>query len=348
MKLALVGAANSPHVIKWANALSAKDYDITLYSMADEKDEYAELSESVSVNYLPFAQTQKGFKKNVAPLKAALLQSSYDAIIAFDMATYGFTVAKTKASPVLMVSTGLDLLAKKSVLVKSIRCANAVCATAANIISELKTICKDEKKYFVTPFGVDVELFKNTAQEKGEHPCFGSVKFLEPINRVDAVIDAFAVFLKNHDDKATLKIVGNGSLEQELKNKVQTLGIGNNVEFLGYVKNSDLPAVISTFDVVVQLTSTERLGISGIEAMACEVPLVAGDTYGASEYILNSVTGYLVRAENINSACAQMAELVSNKAALAKMGVSCREDITEKYNLSDCTEKFIKAIQSVR
>ncbi len=351
MKIAFVGAANSPHVIKWANAMAAQGHGVSLYSMPNHKDSFHELSDNVEVAYLPFAEAQNGAKKNAAQLKAYLDAGKFGAVAAFDMMSYGLMAAKANAAHVLLVSTGLDIYnavksGKKSIAVKSIKHADAVCATAANIITKMKEIYKKEKQYFVTPFGVDMERFKKKDVPKGESVCFGSIKFLDYANHIDLVIEAFSKFLQKTNIDAILKVAGDGALETDLKRKAQDLGIGEKVEFLGYIKNEEMPDVINSMDVVVQMTADECLGISGIEAMACEVPLVASDTYGASEYILNGVTGYLVKAGNTNACSDRMADLARDPQGKAKMGVSCREDVMEKYNMPLCIEKFEAALKA--
>ena len=59
MKIAFLAAANSPHTIKWANTL-AEDHDVTVFSLPEQKDEQGELSEKVTVKYLPFPTAQGG------------------------------------------------------------------------------------------------------------------------------------------------------------------------------------------------------------------------------------------------------------------------------------------------
>lgn len=176
--------------------------------------------------------------------------------------------------------------------------------------------------------------------------CFGSLKLLEFGNGVDMVIEAFGKYLEKTTGAATLKIVGGGSLETNLKQKVQSMGIADKVEFLGHVKNDDLPDVIHTMDATVQMNAAEAFGVCGIESMACEVPVVSSDTVGASEYILNGVTGYLVKVNNTDRCCECMMEL-RNKAACEHMGSLARKDIEESFDLEKCVAKYEEALRSI-
>ena len=74
--------------------------------------------------------------------------------------------------------------------------------------------------------------------------------------------------------------------------------------------------------------------------------MVASDTVGASEYILNGVTGYLVKVGNVDRCCDCMMEL-RNKAAREHMGELARGDIKEEYELRDCKAKYEHALRAV-
>lgn len=351
MKIAFLAAANSPHAIKWANALSGKGHEVTVLSMPDHKDEYNEMDGKISVRYLSVPASANGAKKNAK--EAAGLLSGYDAVCAMDMAAYGLMAAKAKAQNVLLISTGRDIFdcaknGTKPAVVKAIKGAAAVCATAPNIISKIQEYFKKEKAFIVTPFGVDMELFgKKDVQRDGGKVCIGSIKFLEPGNGLEASLEAFAKFLGKFDGDAVLKVVGSGSLEGGLRSGAQQMGIADKVEFAGYVKNADMPGVINTMDIVLQMTPEESFGVSAIEAMACEVPLVATETNGASEYVLNGVTGYLVKAGNTDAASDRLAELAKKPDARRSMGRMCREDVLPLYDLKACADKFELAVKSV-
>lgn len=351
MKIAFLAAANSPHTIKWANAL-ADGNEVTVYSMPEQKDEAGELDAKVNVVYLPYTSAQGGYKKNAAQLKTYLAAENFGVVNAFGATTYGVLAAKAKAPRVLLTVLGPDVYAEvergaKGIAVKSIKHADGVLGAAPNIITRTKALFKKEKQYFVVPFGVDLDLFKKTASDRPEDSmCFGSFKALEHENGVDLVIDAFAKYLEKTAGAAILKIAGTGSMESSLKQKVQSLGIDDKVEFIGYVKNADIPAVLNTVDATVQMNAAEAFGVPGIESMACEVPVVASDTVGASEYILNGVTGYLVKIGNVDRCCESMMEL-RNKAAREHMGELARKDMIESYDLKNCKVKYEDALRKI-
>jgi glycosyltransferase involved in cell wall biosynthesis len=332
--------------------MAGRGHDVTLYSMPDDKDAHGEIDGAVKVTYLRVSGERNGAGKNAAEMKGYLDSGGFSAVVAIDMSSYGFMAAKAKAARVLLVSTGIDIYraaasGKKSMIVKSVRHADGVLAAAPNIITKIKEYFRKDKAYFVAPFGVDMERFRKRDAERPDGVCFGSLKQLEAWNGVDLVLEAFAKYRKQVEAPARLRVVGDGPCRPELESKAAALGVADSVEFTGYVKNADMPDMINTMDVVVQMTREESFGVSGVEAMACETPLVASDTYGASEYILNGVTGYLVKAGNTDACAGKMAEAVKNPQARKTMGGMAREDVYAQYGLPGCIEKFEAAVKSV-
>ena len=135
-----------------------------------------------------------------------------------------------------------------------------------------------------------------------------------------------------------------------INNLASGFGEGSVYDFIrSFARDGDEVCVRSTdgtTDVRDLLGDAEAFGVPGIESMACEVPVVASDTVGASEYILNGVTGYLVKIGNVDRCCECMMEL-RDKAAREHMGELARGDIKESYELAACREKYEEALRAV-
>ena len=110
MKIAFLAAANSPHTIKWANAF-AENNDVAVISLPEDKDNFGELSEKVSVTYLDVPASQGGFKKNAAQVKSVLASGGFGVVNAFGATTYGVLAAKAKAPNTVLTVLGPDIYA---------------------------------------------------------------------------------------------------------------------------------------------------------------------------------------------------------------------------------------------
>lgn len=112
----------------------------------------------------------------------------------------------------------------------------------------------------------------------------GHVGRLDHQKNHDFLIDIFhAVYKQNKD--AVLLLIGRGSLEEEIKNKVNKLGLSEVVRFLG-VRN-DIPALMNAMDIFVFPSLYEGLGIVLIEAQATGLPCLTSSTVPRDAKVTN-------------------------------------------------------------
>lgn len=97
------------------------------------------------------------------------------------------------------------------------------------------------------------------------------------------------IFKSVHDieKKSILLLVGTGNLKTQTENKVKSLGLGNNVLFLGVRK--DVDKLYQAMDVFVLPSRYEGLPVVGVEAQASGLPCVFSDQF-SSEAIITSTT----------------------------------------------------------
>ena len=115
-----------------------------------------------------------------------------------------------------------------------------------------------------------------------DHYIFGAVGRLHPDKDYETLISGFAKVSEKMDD-AHLVIVGRGGLEEMLIAQADTLGVGDRVHFLGFVK--DAYRYFKGFDSFVLSSDHEPFGMVLLEAMLAEMPIVYSDCGGAPEVV---------------------------------------------------------------
>lgn len=110
------------------------------------------------------------------------------------------------------------------------------------------------------------------------------------------LINIFAKVVHNFPN-AKLAIVGTGALEQEVKDKVNQLGLSKNVTFFGFQSNPS--KILKSSSVMVMTSLWEGLPMSSLEAMALGVPIVSTPTDGLKNLIVNDKTGFLSDDDDI-------------------------------------------------
>ena len=162
----------------------------------------------------------------------------------------------------------------------------------------------------------------------------------------DQLIKALPAVLKKHPD-AILLIVGQGPIEQMLRNSARQLAVTHKVIFTGRVPHADLADYISLGEVFAMPVRSrfygfevEGLGISYLEASACGLPVVVGKSGGAVDAVIDQVTGLLVDGKNVNEITDAICRLLADPAKAQAMGQAGRGWVISDWQLSSWSAKF--------
>lgn len=194
------------------------------------------------------------------------------------------------------------------------------------------------------PPGVDVERFHPDVDGGGlrdawgvpaDAPVVGCVSRLVRRKGQDLLLDAWPALHARHPE-AWLVLVGTGPLEDELRGRAAQL---RNVVVVGAVAWDDLPAVHAAFDVFAMPcrtrllgTDVEGLGIVYLEAQASGVPVVAGDSGGAPETVVEGVTGTVVDGRRAGELVGALDGLLADPARRAGWGAAGRAHAVEHWS----------------
>ncbi|TAE47430.1 MAG: glycosyltransferase, partial [Cytophagales bacterium] len=145
------------------------------------------------------------------------------------------------------------------------------------------------------PNFIDLERFKK--QEKNHFKkaiCPNDEKLLVHISnfrKVKRMHDVVSTFdLVRKEIPAKLLLIGDGPERVNLEIQCRELGITDDVRMLG--KLDAVEEVLSIADLFLMPSESESFGLSALEAMACEVPVISSDAGGIPELNLNGVTGF--------------------------------------------------------
>jgi len=148
-------------------------------------------------------------------------------------------------------------------------------------------------------------------------------------NGVEFLIRAMPMILA--EENARLFLIGEGPLEGRLKGLARSLNVAERVVFLGTIANSEIPAYLSSADVVVIPSLVEATSISALEAMSCEVPLAASRTGGLPE-IVTQETGVLFEKGNPADLACKVVGLLRDEHA-KDMGRAARARVVADWSV---------------
>ena len=115
------------------------------------------------------------------------------------------------------------------------------------------------------------------------------------------------------------------------------------VEFVGHVRHSELKEQYAAADILVNAAYIEPFGMPLIEAMACEVTVIATSAGGMKEIVEDGKTGYLVEAGNIAQLEDRLVRLIENAGERKAMGIRGRERACRKFGW-DVVARDLEAI----
>src|SRR5262249_35832249 len=122
-------------------------------------------------------------------------------------------------------------------------------------------------------------------------------------------------------------IVGEVSLDDSLQSLVTSLKLTEHLTLLGW--RSDMPDVLSAFDVFVLSSHDEGMSNAILEAMAMELPVVATDVGGTGEVVRHGQSGLLVPAKDPEPLAAAIGEVLADPARAREMGRAGRQIVVE-------------------
>ncbi len=179
-----------------------------------------------------------------------------------------------------------------------------------------------------------------------DRPVVVCVSRLVPRKGQDTLIRAMPGILAAEPDTVLL-IVGGGPYEEDLRRLARETGVAGSVRFTGAVPWSELPAHYGAGDVFAMPCRTRRggldvegLGIVYLEASATGLPVVAGDSGGAPDAVLEGETGWVVRGGSVEQTAERIVALLADAELRRRMGERGRRWVEERWRWDLLAERL--------
>ena len=202
-------------------------------------------------------------------------------------------------------------------------------------------------KISVVYSGIDFPLFEklnvNAAKKrselllKPEDLVVGVVGRLESIKGLEYFIASIPI-ISREVPQAKFLIVGEGSLGNELAERVKDLNITDKVLFTGW--REDIPEILSIIDILVLASLNEAVGRVILEAGAVGKPAVATEVGGVPEIIKNNETGVLIPPMDPAAMAQAVITLLKDEPKRVEMGRCAKEWVRNNFNDKSMVEKI--------
>lgn len=197
------------------------------------------------------------------------------------------------------------------------------------------------KRLVTIPYGIDIAPFAAISADEVSgcrrawgiadgQLAIGFVGRLVEQKSIDTLIRGFAAFLRETEVDAKLVIVGTGALHKALQRCAEAEEVAGRIVWAGF--RSDIPLVMSAFDVFAMTSIFEGFGLVLVEAMAAGRPVLASRVSAIPEVVIDGENGILVPPRSPAAVAKALARL-SDPALRQRFGSAGRRRAFEHFTL---------------
>jgi L-malate glycosyltransferase len=264
-----------------------------------------------------------------------------DLVHAFHLTSYGFLGALSGVRPYILSVLGMDIFEAPghspfhSWLTRySLAKATEVTATGLHLATATARYAPRGRPVTLVPYGVDLERFRPAVRPPADEVVVGTVARLSPEKGLAYLLEAFAILRSSLPTPLRLRIAGEGPARAQLQKQAEHLGIAATTEFVGWVEHEDLPGFLHSLDIFALPSLHESFGVAAAEASAIGLPVVASNTQGLPDVVVDRLTGRLVPPKQPEALAKAMSPLAEDPDLRQRMGAAGRQFIAEHYDWS--------------
>jgi glycosyltransferase involved in cell wall biosynthesis len=300
----------------------------------------------------------KEFKylSSISLLKKIIILHKPDIVHAHYATSYGLIGSLTNFHPFVISLWGSDILDfpsrslfHKKIIMLNLKKADKILATSFFLANEGKKYTF--KDIDITHFGVDPKIFSYLPVRKifgKEDIVIGTIKSLAKTYGIDILINVFSLLKNMHEDlPLKLLIVGEGELESDLKDLCKSKGIMNVTTFTGHIPHEYIQEYHNEMDIEIYLSRMESFGVSILEAMACEKPVIVSNLECFQEIVDDNLNGYIVPSDDVNKIVKILEKLISDSRLRKMIGMNARDKIVENFNWQNNVETMISIYKNL-
>ncbi|MBA2646609.1 MAG: N-acetyl-alpha-D-glucosaminyl L-malate synthase BshA [Pyrinomonadaceae bacterium] len=178
----------------------------------------------------------------------------------------------------------------------------------------------------------------------GGEPLLVHVSNFRPVKRPVDCVEIFAR-VRRRGVEARLVMVGDGSERSHAEHHARCLGLEEHCSFVG--KQPRIVDYLSACDVLLLPSEQESFGLAALEAMACEVPVVASRVGGIPEVVTDGETGYLSDVGDVEKMGEDAARLLTDEPLRRGMAARARHSALSRYSTDLIIPQYVEFYERV-
>src|SRR5579862_9391469 len=163
------------------------------------------------------------------------------------------------------------------------------------------------------------------------------------VKRVPDVLRIFQAVREKIPSK--LILIGDGPDRSACEMLARELKIEKDVSFVG--KQTEIVPLLSASDLFLMPSQSESFGLSALEAMACDLPVVSSSVGGLPELVVHGETGYIAEIGDIDQMSRYAIELVTNKTKYKMFAEASRKRAHETFGVDKIVDQYEQYYRTV-
>ncbi len=218
----------------------------------------------------------------------------------------------------------------------------------ADLVSDFSL---NSKKVEVIVDGIDVNELVVSQEETqrvkkefniGSEPVIGVITRMDKTKGHKFLIEGIPKVLAKAPSVKFI-ITGTGKLSGEIREYADLLNLGKNVIFTGF--RDDIPAILSAVNLTVMPSYNEGLGMCILESLAAEKPVVAVNTGGIPEVVINDYDGLLVNSCTAEDLAGGILKILN--LDLRKLGENGKKLILNKFSIEIMAKRTVEVYKDL-
>jgi glycosyltransferase involved in cell wall biosynthesis len=189
---------------------------------------------------------------------------------------------------------------------------------------------------------IDAHRFRPVPEVRRDYDLIITAQLI-PRKRIDLFLRIVADLRRRHP-QIRAAILGDGPLRADLERLADSLGIGEQVDFLGF--HQDTERYYNRARIFVLTSSAEGLSVAMMEAMCCGLPAVVPAVGDHADVVHNGVTGYLIADHDPAAFVGALSGLVGQEDLRRTLGENARATILRGYTVEDGARGWRAALRS--
>ncbi|MDX6548876.1 MAG: hypothetical protein QOG33_2426 [Gaiellales bacterium] len=358
LRIAIVGDARSIHTKRWARRLVEHGHSLELYTLFPDPVSGVEVVDVFGRGIPGGLGVRRLWRQR--RLKALFREFDPHLVQSFFLWPFGEWARRSGVRPVVQGAWGSDVFVipqrqpkRRRQISHILSGADAVTVNSTSLAEGVIGLGAARERVHEIGWGVDVESF--TGDDDGRlaeqlglagRQIVLSTRGHKPIYNLDVLVEAVPAVLRSVPEAAFL-FMGHGPLTDQLRQRLDTLGVLDHVRFRRFAEHQ-LPAAFAAGSLAVSLPSSDTGRPSSLlEAMASRLPVVLADIPGIRELVDQGEGAEIVPLRDPDATAAAIVRLLHDAPLRDRQGARNRAMVVERANAADETAKCLALYRSL-